>query len=82
NVIIETVKPAEDQSGDIVVRLYEAKQMATQTTLMTTLPVNSMVLTDMLENPIAEVQTVTAGAIFLSFTPFQVKTVRLHWWGE
>ncbi len=30
NIIIETVKPAEDGSADVVVRLYEAKHMATR----------------------------------------------------
>ena len=39
NVVIETVKPAEDGSGDVVVRLYESKRMATRCTLTTTLPV-------------------------------------------
>jgi alpha-mannosidase len=77
NVILETVKPAEDGSGDIIVRLYEAKQMATKTTLHTSLPVKTAVLTNMLEEPIAEPTVIENGKITLIFSPFEVKTLRL-----
>ena len=76
NVIIETVKPVEDGSPDIVVRLYEAKRMATRVTLTTALPVTSALLTDMLEN-IQAALPCEGGAIPLEFRPFEVKTVRL-----
>jgi len=76
NVIIETVKLAEDDFGDVVVRLYEAKRMATRATLTTALPVESAVLTDMLEN-IQAALPCEGGAIPLEFRPFEVKTVRL-----
>ncbi len=78
NVVLETVKPAEDGSGDIVVRLYEAKRMTTRTVLSTSLPVASSVLTDMLEDPIADEVLVLDGEIPLQFAPFEVKTLRLH----
>ncbi len=76
NVIIEAVKPAEDGSGDIVVRLYEAMHMTTCCDLNTTLPVKDATLTNMLE----EVQSDVAlenGTLHLTFEPFEVKTVRL-----
>jgi len=76
NVIIETVKPAEDGSPDIIVRLYEAKRMATRATLTAALPVASAALTDMLEN-VQAVLPCNGGAIPLEFGPFEVKTVRL-----
>jgi alpha-mannosidase len=76
NVIIETVKPAENGSPDIIVRLYEAKRMATRCTLTTALPVASAVLTDMLENVQAALAC-DVGVIPLEFRPFEVKTVRL-----
>ena len=41
NVVIDTVKPAEDQSGDIVLRLYESKHADTSCTLRWDLPVES-----------------------------------------
>ena len=39
NVIIDTVKAAEDGSGDIVVRLYECKRAATDAVLTVNTPV-------------------------------------------
>ncbi len=76
NVIIETVKPAEDGSSDIIVRLYEAKRMATRCTLTTTLPLGAAAQTDMLEN-VQAVLPCAGGVIPLEFRPFEVKTVRL-----
>lgn len=76
NVIIETVKPAEDGSGDCIVRLYEAKKTATRCTLTTSLPVKSVGLTDMLENAKTET-TCEGGKISLDFGPFEIKTLRL-----
>jgi len=77
NVIVETVKPAEDGSGDVVVRLYEAKRMATHCTLATSLPVVSAAQADMLEN-VQEELVCDGGEIPLEFRAFEVKTVRLR----
>ncbi|HNT76130.1 MAG TPA: glycoside hydrolase family 38 C-terminal domain-containing protein [Anaerolineae bacterium] len=76
NVVIETVKPAEDGSADVIVRLYESKRMATRGTLGTTLPVKAACLTDMLETPQGNL-CVTDGQIALDFRAFEIKTVRL-----
>ena len=76
NVIIETVKPAEDGSNDIVVRLYEAKRTASRCTLATTLPVATVYETDMLENVQSELPF-TDGQIDLELRPFEIKTLRL-----
>jgi len=77
NVIIETVKPAEDGSGDVVVRMYEAKRMTTRCTLSTSLPVAEATRTDMLET-VQEKLPHDGGRIVLQFRPFEVKTVRLR----
>ncbi len=77
NVLIETVKPAEDGSPDVVVRLYEAKHMATRATLTTALPVKAAMLTDMLEGSGAQLPR-QAGKIALDFRPFEIKTIRLQ----
>jgi len=77
NVIIDTVKPAEDGSGDIIVRLYESMRTATRCTLSTALPVTAAVQTDMLENQTAPLD-LTGGLIGLDFRAFEVKTVRLE----
>jgi alpha-mannosidase len=76
NVVMEAVKPAEDGSGDIVVRLYEAMRTATRCVLTTSLPVASASLTNMLEEPEAELE-VADGRIALEFRPFEIKTLRL-----
>ena len=76
NVVIDTVKPAEDGGPDIVVRLYESKRSATRCTLSTTLPVKSAAETDMLENEKSGLEF-TEGTVALDFRAFEVKTVRL-----
>ena len=76
NVIIETVKPAEDGSGDIIVRLYESKRAATRCTLTTSLAVAAMLETDMLENDRRELP-VYEKSVVLEFRPFEIKTVRM-----
>jgi len=76
NVIIETVKPAEDGSSAIVVRLYEAMRTATRCTLTTTLPIVSAAETDLLEGGPREVAS-DGGRMVLDFRPFEIKTVKL-----
>ena len=77
NIVIEAVKPAEDGSPSIVLRLYEAMHAATRCTLSTTLPVQSAAQTDMLENNPAAL-ALSGGSIALDFRPFEIKTVRLN----
>lgn len=79
NVVIDTVKPAEDQSGDIVLRLYESKHADTSCTLRWDLPVESAYLCNMLEEAASETPLAVEGSgVSLHFRPFEVKTVRLH----
>ncbi len=77
NVIVETVKPAEDGSGAIIVRLYEAKRAATRCTLSTSLPVVEVFQTDMLEN-VQNPLSHDGGKVALEFRPFEVKTCLLR----
>ncbi len=76
NVFIDTVKPAEDGSGDLILRLYEAKRADTRCTLGIHLPVKGVRACDMLENP-GEALAVDGGAVALDFHTFEVKTLRL-----
>jgi alpha-mannosidase len=76
NIVIETVKPAEDHRGDVVVRLYECKRMATRCTLATRLPAGAACETDMLEQGARPVR-VRNGRVRLEFRPFEIKTLRL-----
>jgi len=76
NVVIETVKPAEDGSGDVIVRLYESARTATRCTLNTSLAVMSAAETDMLERTLRE-RVHDGGNIPLELRAFEVKTLRL-----
>ena len=76
NIIVETVKAAEDRSNALILRLYEAKRMATRCTLKLGIPVYGANECDMLENPLRDLET-TADSIALDFRPFEVKTVRV-----
>ncbi len=76
NVIVETVKPAEDGSGDVVVRLYESMRTATRCTLSTALPFGSAWQTNMLEKVECDL-ALKDGQIVLDLHPFEVKTIRL-----
>jgi alpha-mannosidase len=67
-----------DGSGDVVVRLYESKRMATRAVLSTALKVRRAVETDMLESPKGGAAIpVRSGRVGLEFRPFEIKTVRL-----
>ena len=77
NIIIDTVKLAEDGSGDIIVRLYESKKAAVTTKLHAAFTENfKAYYCDMLEN-VQEELAVEDGAVELTFRAFEIKTIRL-----
>jgi alpha-mannosidase len=76
NIIIETVKPAEDGSGDIILRLYECMRTATQCRLQTTLAVVCAQEATMLESPTKKL-VLRKGCVQLCFHPFEIKTLRI-----
>jgi alpha-mannosidase len=76
NVIVETVKPAEDGNG-VAVRLYEAMRTATRCTLTTSLPASSVEQTNMLEEHECDL-SIAGGQIPLEFRPFEIKTLILR----
>jgi alpha-mannosidase len=71
NVLIEAVKLADDRSGDVVVRLYEAHGVPGTAALRTSFPPGSFQRTDLLEQSIAD------GDDRVSLRPFQIVTVRI-----
>jgi alpha-mannosidase len=73
--IIDTVKQAEE-SHDIIVRGYEAHGTTGTTRISSSLPVRSAALCNLLEEDEGEL-TWRDGAVDLSFTPFQIRTIRL-----
>lgn len=76
NVFIDTVKPAEDGSGDVIVRLYEAKRADTSCVLGVNLPASKVCACDMLENVTGELP-LEDGCVKLHFHTFEVKTLRI-----
>ena len=76
NIILETVKPAEDGSGDVILRLYESSRSATHCSLFTSLKVRHAEQTDMNECT-AGALVFEEGKVELNFRPFEIKTVRL-----
>ena len=74
-VFLDTAKAAEDGSGDIILRFYEAKKTSV-TARVTLMDKNVRVyLCDMLENVIKEIPAEN-GSFTLQFTPFKIQTVR------
>jgi alpha-mannosidase len=77
NIIIDTVKLAEDGSGDIIVRLYESKKAAVSTKLHAAFTEGFKAYScDMLDNVQGEL-AVNGDAIDLTFRAFEIKTIRL-----
>lgn len=76
DVLVETVKLADDRSGDIVVRLYESRGGRARATLAAGFPVAAVHETDLLESPLSP-RTHAADAVPLVLRPFQILTLRL-----
>ncbi|MDZ8201397.1 glycoside hydrolase family 38 C-terminal domain-containing protein [Microbacterium sp. SSW1-59] len=78
-VVIEAVKLAEDGSGDVVVRLYEALGRRARTTLSWGFAQSGTHETDLLERPLpADALTAESEAVVeLSLRPFQLVTLRV-----
>jgi alpha-mannosidase len=79
-VVIESVKLADDQSGDVVVRFYEAHGSRAKAAITLCFPVASYVVTDLLERPLGvagvEISSSSEG-IGVTLRPFQIVTLRL-----
>jgi len=76
-VIIESVKLAEDDSGDLIIRLYESTGGRAECRLGLAVNAKEMYLTNFLEQRIDTQSVVDQSGIDLQFRPFQVSTVRV-----
>ncbi|MFG1679630.1 alpha-mannosidase [Nonomuraea sp. NPDC049269] len=76
---VEAVKLADDRSGDVIVRVYEALGGRATTRLRASFPVTGVTITDLLERPLPgqPVAVAADGAVPISLRPFQVLTLRL-----
>ena len=75
NVVVETVKQAEDGNG-IIVRLYEALRHRGPVTLRCAFPLESAFLTNLLEEPERPLP-VEGNSVQLTLRPYQIATLRL-----
>lgn len=76
HVIIDTVKLAEDGSGDVIVRLYESKHASCAAELRLNIPAAHVYECDMMENRTAELG-IADGAVPLTLRGFEIKTLRI-----
>ncbi len=77
-VLVEAVKLAEDRSGDVVVRLYEALGSRARARLVPGFEVGSITPVDLLERPVeSDGVHVAGGTAELTLRPFQIVTLRL-----
>ncbi|WP_058234636.1 alpha-mannosidase [Devriesea agamarum] len=84
-VIVETIKLAEDRSGDLVLRLYESEGSRAQALVSVADSLTDPKVVDLLERDFPETAPAhrtrleeTENGIALSFRPFEIKTLRLR----
>ncbi|MDF2537820.1 MAG: putative alpha-mannosidase [Herbinix sp.] len=77
NIIIDTIKPAEDGSEDLVLRMYESKKAGGNCMLYSAFTILEAYECNMLEKLEKEL-VITDRNIRLEFKPFEIKTIRLR----
>ena len=77
NVVVETVKQAEDGDG-VIVRMYESENALTETALHWGLPFASAESCDCLEQPDGEPVAVEDGSVRFTIKPYEIKTLRIR----
>lgn len=76
NIIIDTVKFAEDGSGDMIIRMYESGNTSTSCVLKLGFEIKAAYITNMLEENKVEAN-LNNNEILLVFKPFEVVTIRV-----
>jgi alpha-mannosidase len=76
HVVVEVVKGADDGSGALVVRLYEAWGGRGPVTLQAPWTIGRAEATDLLERRLSDVPT-TGATVTVDMTPFQIATLKL-----
>ncbi|MFE9172617.1 alpha-mannosidase [Streptomyces kebangsaanensis] len=79
-VVVTAVKPADDGSGDVVVRFHEAHGGRARATLTAGFEVADVTVTDLLERPLPEAEAPERDGdrIALRLRPFELMTLRLR----
>ncbi|MCW1100236.1 glycosyl hydrolase-related protein [Streptomyces sp. RS2] len=79
-IVVSAVKLADDRSGDLVIRLYEANGLRARATIRVDgLATDQVLPTDLLERPLPGAKRPTAAddGVMLALRPFQMVTLRL-----
>ena len=77
NVIVEAIKPCEDEARAFIVRLYEAEGTGCTANLQFCDAVTHLEETNMLEETVS---AVGAGAVLKTkFRPFEIKTLKAYY---
>jgi alpha-mannosidase len=77
NVVLETVKEAEDNSG-VIVRLYEVENKRSHVTLTACGNIKSVVETDLMEKELCGSQVKADGRTFnFEIKPYEIKTFKV-----
>ncbi|WP_035840278.1 alpha-mannosidase [Kitasatospora azatica] len=76
-VVVSAVKLADDQSGDVIVRLYEAHGGRATARLRTSFPLAGALACDLLERPLDQHPAMAEDTVELRLRPFQLVTLRL-----
>jgi alpha-mannosidase len=75
NVVVEAIKKAED-SGDIVLRVYECHNCRGRAELTFGKPISGAVLCDLEENEIGDLD-VEGNMFTFEYKPFEILTIKL-----
>ncbi|WP_136053847.1 glycoside hydrolase family 38 C-terminal domain-containing protein [Microbacterium sp. K24] len=79
-VVVEAVKLAEDGSGDLVVRVYEAHGTRATATIVTAVEWDAVAATDLLERPVGDPVDRAAAprSVVVPLHPFEIRTLRFR----
>lgn len=77
-VVVESIKRAEDGTGALIIRLYEAWGRQSEVVLNPSFSVTAAARTNLIEDHKEDLEISTDGAISLSLNAFDIETVRLE----
>ncbi len=77
NILIEAIKPCEDQERAFIMRLYEAEGSYTNTVLTLIEDAKEVAVTNMLEETVSVLPDLNN--IKLVFRPFEIKTIKISY---
>jgi alpha-mannosidase len=77
NIVVESIKPCEDEDKAFIIRLYEAEGTRTNSVITLNEGVNRYTLTNMLEENIESI--VDGNVLNTQFRPFEIKTIKAYY---